>query len=448
MAKLAGLLGAVALIGTLAGCERAVILSGQRFDTRTPRDESLPAGQGQNVPDAGGQTNRAVPVALGNPVANGEWGHRGGSASHAMPHVALSGNPQRIWSASIGTGENRRRRMVTAPVVGGGAVFAMDAMNRVTALSTANGGQIWSLDVTLAGERSESAGGGGLAYAEGRLIVATGFGELISVDPSNGGIRWRQRFDGPVAGAPAISGNTVYVSGRDGAGFAVDAATGRKLWFRPGLRQMSAVQGGIAPAVGDGRVVMPYSSGQVVALDRSSGAPVWQGAVAGQRRGRAAAFVSDLTGDPVLSGGKVYAGTSSGMTAAWRADNGELLWEAHEGSMNPVWPVGGAVFLVSDEGRLVRLDAANGETVWSVPMGHYVKERVKRQLATHAHYGPVLAGGRLVVASSDGQLRFFSPESGALLNSVQMPAGAVAAPAVAGGTLYVATDNGQVQAFR
>ncbi|MGB1006987.1 MAG: hypothetical protein ACPGVX_07405, partial [Thalassobaculaceae bacterium] len=38
-----------------------------------------------------------------------------------------------------------------------------------------------------------------------------------------------------------------------------------------------------------------------------------------------------------------------------------------------------------------------------------------KRAAVYAHYGPVLAGGRLVVASSDGVLRFFTPESGALV---------------------------------
>ncbi len=41
--------------------------------------------------------------------------------------------------------------------------------------------------------------------------------------------------------------------------------------------------------------------------------------------------------------------------------------------------------------------------------------------AIYAHYGPVLAGGRLVVASSDGLLRFFSPTDGSLVGTVGTP---------------------------
>lgn len=443
-----GLIGAVALAGVLAGCERPVYLAGQRFDTRTPLDETLPATPGGLVAETAAPANRSVPVAVGGAVSNADWSHRAGSATRAMPNLALSASPQRVWSAAIGTADNRRNRIATAPIVAAGRVFAMDARNRVTALSTANGGTVWSLDVTPAGEAAGGAGGGGLAYGAGMLFVTTGFGELLAVNPASGGVVWRQRFDGPVSGAPAVVGNSVYVSGRDGAGWSVNAADGKVNWVLAGVRRGAGVAGGVAPAVTDRLVIMPYSAGQVIAVDRAKGTPTWQGAVAGQRFGRAAAFVTDLTGDPVVSGGKVYVGSAAGRTAAFALDSGVMLWEAREGAMGPVWPVGNAVFLVSDVGSLVRLDANTGATVWSVPMGHFTQTKVRRQNTVVAHYGPVMAGGRLVVASSDGLVRFFAPDSGAALGVIQMPAGAAAAPAIAGGTLYIVTENGQVQAFR
>lgn len=449
MAKIGGLVGALALASVLAGCERELILAGQRFDTRTPLDQTLPAVEGALVADVSVPENRSVPVALGAAVANGDWTHRAGSASRAMPHLALGAAPQRLWAATIGTGANRRARITVAPVVAGGTVFAMDARNRLTALSAASGGVLWSADVSLPGESVETASGGGLAVGDGRLFVTTGFGELIAMNPANGAVIWRQRFDGPVSGAPAVSGGTVYVAGRDATGWAVNAADGKQKWVNAGVRQTAGLQGGIAPAVTDRLVVMPYSSGQVIALDRAKGEPVWTGAVAGQRGGRSAAFVADLTGDPVVSGGKVYVGSAAGRTAAFRADTGEALWEAREGAMGPAWPVGNAVYVVADDGRLVRLDANTGETVWAVPLGHFKRDNPRRQLGATAHFGPVLAGGRLVVASSDGLVRFFAPDSGATLGVIEMPGGgAAAAPAVAGGTLFVVTTGGQVQAFR
>ena len=68
--------------------------------------------------------------------------------------------------------------------------------------------------------------------------------------------------------------------------------------------------------------------------------------------------------------------------------------------------------------------------------------------AITAHYGPVLAGGRLAVVSSDGQLRLFSPVDGSLIGGAEIPGGAASAPALAGGMLLVMGGNGQIHAFR
>jgi outer membrane protein assembly factor BamB len=81
-------------------------------------------------------------------------------------------------------------------------------------------------------------------------------------------------------------------------------------------------------------------------------------------------------------------------------------------------------------------------------MPYFVDEKVKRRKAIYAHYGPVLAGGRVMVVSSDGLLRAFDPASGALTHTAEIPGGASTQPAVVGGVLFVVGGNGQLHAFR
>ena len=52
------------------------------------------------------------------------------------------------------------------------------------------------------------------------------------------------------------------------------------------------------------------------------------------------------------------------------------------------------------------------------------------------------------MASGDGKVRFFDPETGELSYSVAVPGGATTDPVVAGGTLYVVGSRGQLHAFR
>ncbi|MFN3936974.1 MAG: PQQ-binding-like beta-propeller repeat protein [Gemmobacter sp.] len=445
--SLGALAPALVVLSLVAACEREVILSGQRFEVRTPLDASAAAEAGTNVILPEAQPNRAVPFAAGAPVVNADWTHRAGTPAHAMPHAALSPAPQRIWSVSIGAGDSRRHRITTAPVVGGGRVFAMDSASRVTAVSP-EGGVLWTFDAVPPGEASGSASGGGLAYGEGRLFVTTGYGELIALDPASGTPVWRQRFEAPVTAAPTVAGGTVFVSSRDSAGWAVSAADGRQRWVISAVPSTSGVAGPASPAVDGGTVVFPFGSGEIIAATRDRGVTQWNAPVAGQRAGRAIGYVTDITGDPVIRDGTVYVGSNGGRTAALDLATGARRWDVGEGAQGPVWVGGGAVFLVNDENRLVRLDSRTGERIWATDLPFFRRDNVRRQRHIVPHYGPVLAGGRLVVVSSEGAMTLFDPVDGSETARLALPASAAAPPAVAGGALYVVTTNGQLHAFR
>lgn len=137
-----------------------------------------------------------------------------------------------------------------------------------------------------------------------------------------------------------------------------------------------------------------------------------------------------------------------GELVALEIANGDRIWTATEGAVGPVWPAGDSVFLVNDLNELVRLDAADGTPIWHVTLPGFVENRERRQKTRFAHYGPILAGNRLIVASSDGVLRQFDPSSGALIGAVDIPGGAASNPVVANGVLYVVTGRGQLMAFR
>ena len=441
-------LAAMASVLVLAGCERELILQGERFPVRGGLEASLPTEEmPRPVAPADRPENRAEPISLPAPQANAEWTHRGGSAQHNGPHGQLSAAPQRVWTASIGAGAGRKNRITATPVVADGRVFTMDSRSLISAVGT-NGGLLWQTDLTAGFDRGGDISGGGMAVGGGRLFVATGYGELVALDAAAGQVLWRQRLQSPVSGAPAVEGDTVYVATRDGAGYAVDAANGKLRWTMAGLPNGIAVVGSAAPAVLDRTVVFPFASGELASALKLNGTRTWGAPVTGQRPGRGYQGLSGVTGDPVVVGGVIYAGTAAGRTAAIDAGTGERIWTAVEGAMNPPLVVGGSVFEVNDEARLVRLDAATGAPIWYADMPYFLKDRPRRQKEIHAHYGPVLAGGRVAVVSSDGLLRLFDPVSGAMVGSADIPGGAAAAPALAGGALYVVSTNGQLHAFR
>lgn len=440
---------ALAAAALLAACASEPILPGQRFDVRTPLEASEPGPDGAvdlaaAVPV---QVNRAEPISLPGAVDHSEWTHRYGGPAHHIRHPALGAALRPVWSADIGAGEGRSASITADPVVAARRVFTLDSAARAMAHST-SGQPLWSRDLVPPEDRPGEATGGGLAHGGDRLFVTTGFGELHALDPATGRVIWTQDFDAPVDGAPTVADGLVYVASRDARAFAVRADTGRLAWQLPGAPSPSSTIGGAGPAVTDRLAIFPFGSAELVATLRRGGVRVWSATVAGQRRGRAYAGFSDITGDPVVEGGVVYAGSPAGRIAALDARSGERLWTASEGAMSPVWPVGGSVFAVTDRGQLVRLDGSDGSVIWAVDLPYFRNERFRRRQSVFAHYGPVLAGGRLLVAGSDGQVRSFDPRDGRLISSFAIRGGATTNPVVVGGTLYLVSGDGRLHAYR
>jgi outer membrane protein assembly factor BamB len=380
-------------------------------------------------------------------VSNADWTHRGGSAQHSGVHGALSAAPARVWSVKIGAGNSRGNRTASSPVVSGGKVFVMDARAQVSAVSTA-GGLIWSTDLTADFDRGGNVSGGGVAVSANRVYATTGYGELVALDAASGAVVWRQRLGTPAVGAPSVDGGTVYAVGRDGGAMAVAADSGKIKWEVQGTPDTSGMAGEGSAAVGGDAVYIPTPAGEIMAVSLDGQQRLWNAAVSGQRLGVVTGSMGGITGDPVVSGGVIYAGSAGGRTVAIEAKTGKRLWTTNEGALNPPLVVGGSVFVVNDQARLVRLDSATGEVIWSTEMPYFVKDKVKKRKGIFAHYGPVLAGGRIVVASSDGLLRLFDPANGALVGQADIPSGAASAPALAGGLLFVTGKNGQLHAFR
>ena len=421
---------AMAFVGACG--EEDIILPGERSDIRQQTET----------------VNQTVAINLPAARANTDWTHRNGAPSHSITHPALSTSLAPLFTVNIGEGDSDRARITSNPIVAGGVVYTLDARAQVSATST-SGAPLWTRDLTPSPDEVGDASGGGLSFDNGTVYVATGFGEISALDATNGQTRWVQDLDAPANAAPTIRGDLVYVVARDSTAWALNTANGRVVWQRSGAPSIANFDGGASPAVSGDYVVFPFSSGEVLATYPLGGITRWSSFVSGDRLGSAAAVISDIAGDPVIVGNTVYIGNFGGRTVAIDLDSGERRWTAADGAVSPVWPVGNAVFLVNDINELVRLNAATGDPVWRVSLPRFEADvRTRRQRSVFGHYGPVLAGGRLIVTSTDGLIRQFDPTSGALIGQTSLPNGAASGPVIANGTLYVLSKTGQLHAFR
>lgn len=433
-------IGLIGLVFLSACGEPEVVLPGKREPLRLDDSAALQAAE---LPS---ETSR--PIALAAQSRNSNWTQKTGSPGTRAVHPALSDTLSLAWSAPIGQGDKRRYRISADPVIADGRIFTLDSASQVVATSQ-TGDRLWAADLTPDRDRGGEAANGALAYGDGQLFVTSGYGLVVALDPETGDTLWSQKLQASGTGAPTIFDGLLYLVAGDATAWALEADTGRIRWQIDGSSDVANVLGGPAPAVTDKLAVFAYGTGEVQAAFRQGGLRLWSSIVAGQRRGRAAATVDDITGDPVIDGETVYVGTHSGRLIAANVNSGDRIWTLTEGALGPVWPAGDSVFAVTDLNKLVRVDAATGDVIWSADLpGFVLKRRTRRRAAIFAHYGPVVAGGRVIVASNDGQLRSFDPVDGAVLSVVEIPGGAASAPVVADGTLFVVSSKGALLAFR
>lgn len=426
-------------LGLLSACSQSdPILPGERLALR-PGDTAAAAET----------ENRALAANLPAAVSNGQWAQSPVSPFARTTHAALQLPLQQVWSTSIGDGDKRRKRLNTTPVSDGARIYTMSSDLRITATDT-SGAAVWTHQLETPRDSAASVQGGGLGVADGVLYATSGLGQLTALEAATGSVVWTQDLDTVATGAPTISGGLVYLTSGDNIGWAIETDSGRVRWQTETVADINNVAGAPAPALEGDRVVFGFGNGQIQTTFRQGGLSLWSSEIAGQRKGRAVNTVGDITGDPVIADGSLYAGNHSGSMAGFDLFSGDRKWTLAEGALHQPWIAGGSVYFVSDLNELKRVDAETGEQIWSVALPGWVPSARphKRRDRSYVNYGPILAGGQLIVASSDGAIRMFNPEDGALTSQVDIPGGATTSPIVVNGTLYVVSKKGTLFAYR
>lgn len=376
-----------------------------------------------------------------SPWQNEFWPQAGGYPNHSMQHLALAeGELTKKWSTSVGRGGSDRLPLTGQPVVVDGRIFTLDAGATVAAFDSSTGKQVWATKVSPADER-EPVIGGGVAYAGGRLYVTGGYGEVLALDPSNGDILWRKETLSPSRAAPTIVGEQVFVSTLDNRVLALSAADGVLNWEHTALAESAGLVGAASPAANQDIVVPVFSSGEIFALRVENGSVAWSDNLSALRSFGGLSGLSDITGLPVIDKGLVIAVSFSGRMVAIDERTGSRVWQREVSSSETPWVAGNHVFLTTSDGKLVALGRDNGAIRWVRDLND--KDDRKPPVWT----GPVLAGGRLFVASSEGRMREISPETGDTIREWSAGRSVSIPPLVAGGILYVLTDSGTLMAY-
>ncbi|MCD6461262.1 MAG: PQQ-binding-like beta-propeller repeat protein [Thermoplasmata archaeon] len=316
-------------------------------------------------------------------------------------------------------------RGMSSPAICGDLVVAGSTNGTVYALYRSNGSICWTADINLSpvysgitsspaisdgavyiGVFNESGGNGGLckldastgqivwhldnissvhlskpAVSDGRVYVgemglfnSTAFSYeppygLLCVNESDGSLLWRFSTGGPVASSPAVAGNKVFFSSKDGRLYAI-SLEGAEMWNRSIGASISS------PAVADGRVYVGSggfdSEGRLWCFDLN-GSLLWNLTTTG-----------GIQSSPLVADGMVFFATNEANGTIYSlSTDGEEVWrytpEPRQYILSSPALVDGRLYIASDNGMLycfagdvpptVSFTVSSGESLLEGPEG-------------------------------------------------------------------------------
>jgi outer membrane protein assembly factor BamB len=389
-----------------------------------------------------------------------QWALPGGTAEQSIEHVQAGGNLSIAWKKKFGEKSSRGAHVTAPPIAVNGKVYVMDGEATVSAHDAQSGAEVWHVDLRPKNKRDKEAFGGGLAIADGKLVVSSGYRFVAQLNADTGAVIWKTNTEQPIHAAPTVSGGRVFVVAIDNTLLTFDAATGAEGWTYQALSESARILASSSPAVSGDTVVASFGSGELVALRTANGNDLWNEALSRASRTNALSEIRDIPGRPVIYQGDVFAVSHSGIFAATDLRTGQARWTLPITGITSPWAAGDVVYVVDKAGKVYCASRETGQVYWVRDLGEGRVKKTRGAFFTKLGKGkkknvvhplwssPILASGKLITASDTGELVAINAKTGVVEKTVQLGQPVLIGPIALNGTIYVATDEAQLIALR
>ncbi len=337
---------------------------------------------------------------------------------------------KRVWKKNVG-GKGEQLRLSLGPASNGDVVVAASPKGRVSAFSADKGRKLWSVKTKL-------PLAGGSAVDSQYVAVGATDGTLVLLSLKDGKEIWRRSVNSEVLSAPALAPGQVIVRTVDGRISAFSTTDGRQVWFNQQSMPRLSLRGSSTPVVIGGSVVCGFDNGRLAAYDLSDGDALWDVMLAPPSGRTEIERLIDLDSTALRVGGDLYAVSYQGRLVSVAAESGQLFWSQDLSSYAGLAGDTTGIFVATAGSELVAVSNASGRELWR-----------SEALLNRDITGPALHERSVVVGDFEGYLHWFDSFTGKLEARTRIGGDAVsAAPLVVGDLLYATSEGGDIAAYR
>jgi outer membrane protein assembly factor BamB len=388
---------------------------------------------------------------LPTPAPQADWPLAGGTLEQSVENVDAAPNFAVAWRRNFGEKSGAHAHVMAPPIMAAGKVFVMDAGATVSAHDAQTGAVIWRTNLKPKSKRERDAYGGGLAFADGKLYVASGYRLVAQLDANTGQVGWVTRTDAPLHAAPTVSDGRVYVVDVDDELLTYNAASGTPDWTYQALTEPARMLVASSPAVSNGTLVASFASGELVAMRSDNGTELWNQPLSRTTRTNALSEIRDIAGRPVIYKGDVFAISHADVMADTDLRTGQVRWQIPLSGITSPWAAGDVVFAVGQDGTVICAARDSGQLYWMADLNapgpaRNGKKPPKRSRAVWS--SPILASNRLITVSDTGEAVAINAKTGAVDRRLKIGDDVLLGPIAAGGMIYVVSQSADLIAIR
>ncbi len=345
-----------------------------------------------------------------------------------LESIPVETNLDRLWSRKLDKSEKGR----FVPLVLDGVVYAASRAGEVVAIDQQSGERKWIRELSM-------PLGSGVGGSNNRLFVSASNGQVIALDAEDGEVLWQAQASSEVLVPVSAGFGAAIVRSADGRLLSLDPATGEELWSQTYTPPALTINGYSQPLLLDSGVLVGLDDGRLLALSTDSGKLLWE-SVVGVASGRSEVErLADIDGNIRIDDTAIYAVNYQGRLVRLEPAKGEIVWSVPMSSTAGLAISDTAIFVIGEDDEIHAFDKEGGQALWTQSALKH------RRLSAPT----MLAGNKILVGDVEGYLHILDATDGRLIGRSRVAKKSIFSDIVSSdNTIVVQAADGTVAALR
>jgi len=323
------------------------------------------------------------------------------------------------WKVSF-DGKNTLGNFI--PSYSGNNIFFGDTSGNISSIDSSSGKVNWKIETALLAS--------GISSGFGLLVAADIDGNVIAYDQENGNELWSTNVKGEVLSATAIDTKAVIVKTGSGELIALDRTSGEIKWSYRSKLPALTIRGSSRPVIVENNVYASFDNGRLGVFELDTGFPIWDGAISYISGSSELENLVDSDSSPLVDGGLIYSSNYQGNLNIFDAAQKRSVWQYESSSFYTPLLIKGLLVTIEDNSNIKSFSLKNLNESWTSD------EYLNRGLSN-----PISQNSYIIVGDLEGYIHIIDPLNGKTVGREKISRNSIKTIAGRSNVFYVIDDE-------